>query len=137
LAINTVVADLTPLPTTLAGSTVRVRDSANVERLAPLFFVSPFQINFLIPPGTAPGEALVSVLNSAGVLSLNSIQVAARVAPGLFAANANGQGIAAALALRIKANGALTYEDIARFDATQNKYVPPQLIWEKRPTNSS
>src|SRR5262245_47388529 len=37
-----------PLPTSLAGTTVRVNGE-----LAPLFFVSPTQINFLIPPAAA------------------------------------------------------------------------------------
>jgi uncharacterized protein (TIGR03437 family) len=44
----------TPLPTELAG--VRVRDALGVERLAPLFFVSPSQINYLMPAGAAPPE---------------------------------------------------------------------------------
>ncbi|MFN7622768.1 MAG: hypothetical protein ACK5RS_06430, partial [Acidobacteriota bacterium] len=39
LATATQAASDLPLPTTLAGTTVRVRDSANNEYLAPLFFV--------------------------------------------------------------------------------------------------
>ncbi|MEK7830404.1 MAG: hypothetical protein AAB401_04915, partial [Acidobacteriota bacterium] len=45
LATATQVATTLPLPTTLAGTTVKVRDSANVERQAPLFFVAPTQVN--------------------------------------------------------------------------------------------
>src|SRR5262249_5818931 len=37
-----------PLPYSLAGTTISVRDSLGSERNAPLFFVSPTQINFLI-----------------------------------------------------------------------------------------
>jgi len=48
------VAATVPLPTTLAGTTVRVRDSAGVERLGPLFFVSAGQINYQLPPGRRP-----------------------------------------------------------------------------------
>jgi len=44
-----------PLPTQLAGVSVKVRDSAGEDRLAPLFFVSPEQINFQVPRGTAAG----------------------------------------------------------------------------------
>ena len=39
--------------TTLAGVTVRIRDSAGVERLAPLYAVSPTQVNYVMPAGTA------------------------------------------------------------------------------------
>ncbi|NOT59989.1 MAG: choice-of-anchor D domain-containing protein, partial [Acidobacteria bacterium] len=55
LATETAKASTATLPTTLGGTTVRVRDSAGTERLAPLFFVSPGQINFLMPQGTALG----------------------------------------------------------------------------------
>jgi len=41
-----------PLPTSLAGTVVRVRDSAGTQRDAPLFFVSPTQVNYQIPAGT-------------------------------------------------------------------------------------
>ncbi|NOT62002.1 MAG: hypothetical protein HOP19_17445 [Acidobacteria bacterium] len=126
LANNIAVSNSAPLPTTLGGSTIRVRDSANVERLAQLFFVSPAQINFLLPVGTALGEAIVTVTNSEGVPSISTIMVSS-VAPGLFAANGDGQGVAAAVALRVKANGTLTYEAIARFDTAQNKFVPSAI----------
>src|SRR5207244_5258607 len=45
MATETQIATTTPLPTSLAGTTVKFRDSAGVERLAPLFFVSSGQIN--------------------------------------------------------------------------------------------
>src|SRR5262245_39385422 len=45
LATQIASAASQPLPTSLAGTTVKVKDSAGVERLAPLFFVSPGQIN--------------------------------------------------------------------------------------------
>lgn len=41
LATGTTVATSVPLPTTLGGVSVRVRDSNNVERLAPLFLSVP------------------------------------------------------------------------------------------------
>ena len=45
------------------------------------------------------------------------------VAPALFSANANGQGVAAAVTLRIKPDGSQIYEPIAQFDTAQNKFV--------------
>jgi hypothetical protein len=41
----------------------------------------------------------------------------------LFTANASGQGVASAVALRIKADGTQSYEPVARFDAQQNRFV--------------
>ncbi|MBI3664734.1 MAG: SBBP repeat-containing protein, partial [Acidobacteria bacterium] len=84
-----------PLPTTLAGVTVTMRDSTGAERLAPLFYVSPSQLNYLIPEGTAAGMAVTTVANQGRVVAAGSLQVE-RIAPALFAANANGQGVAAA-----------------------------------------
>jgi hypothetical protein len=46
----TEVATTVPLPINLAGAQVKVKDSLSVERLAPLFFVSPTQINYQIQP---------------------------------------------------------------------------------------
>ncbi|MGH9845746.1 MAG: Kelch repeat-containing protein, partial [Blastocatellia bacterium] len=122
LATATESAATLPLPTTLAGTNVRLRDSAGVERLAPLFFVSPGQINYLIPQGAANGNATVNVTRGETLVATGAVRLAP-VAPGLFAANANGQGIAAAVALRIKSDGSQSFEPVARFDPTQNRFV--------------
>lgn len=86
----------TPLPTSLAGVTVKVRDSAGVERLSPLFFVSPTQINYQIPAGTALGQAVVTVTASNGRLHNGLIDVQSN-APSIFTMNQQGTGAAAAL----------------------------------------
>ncbi|HMY72208.1 MAG TPA: SBBP repeat-containing protein, partial [Blastocatellia bacterium] len=122
LAAATQVATATPLPTTLAGVTVKVRDGAGAERNAPLFFVSPTQINYLVPAGTANGTASISINNGNDVLALATTRINP-VAPGLFTANASGQGLAAAVALRVKADGTQTFEPISRFDAVQGQLV--------------
>jgi trimeric autotransporter adhesin len=122
LATQTLTAPITPLPTTLAGTTVRVRDSAGMERLAPLFFVSPTQVNYIMPAGTATGAATVTITSGSGKLSLGAVQIAA-VAPGLFAANANGQGVAAAVVLRVRGDGSQSFEPVAQFDATTGRFV--------------
>jgi len=122
LAANTQTAGELPLPTELAGVSVRVRDSLSVERLAPLFFVSPGQVNYQIPSGTAGGQATVTVTSGGGVLAVGGA-VIANVAPGLFSANADGQSVAAAVVLRIKADGAQIFEPVAQFDAELNRFV--------------
>ena len=106
----------------LNGTALKVKDGACAEWLSPLFFVSPAQVNHLIPSNAAAGNATVSIFNEAGTVSIASVQIE-RVAPGLFAANANGQGVAAAAVLRVKPEGARNYEAATQFSAEQNKFV--------------
>ncbi len=122
LATDTQTAPSLPLPTQLAGVSVKVRDRAGAERLALLFFVSPGQINYQVPPGTADGLATVTVTSGDSFVAAGMVEIAG-VAPGLFSANASGQGVAAALALRIKADGTQQFEPVARFDSGQNRFV--------------
>ncbi|MFN0111834.1 MAG: kelch repeat-containing protein [Blastocatellia bacterium] len=122
LATATQSANLAPLPTTLAGTTLRIRDNANVERLAPLFFVSPGQINFQIPAETAAGTATATLTSGDGSTAVGSIQITS-VAPSLFTANSSGQGVAAAVALRVRANGSQTVEAISEWNAALNRFV--------------
>ena len=97
------------LPTTLGGTTVSVKDSANTSRLAPLFFVSPGQINYQIPSGTAAGAATVTITNSLNAQSTGSITVVS-VAPGVFTVLQNGTGLAAAEVQRITPTNVQTFE---------------------------
>ncbi len=121
LAANLEVANTTPLPTTLAGTTVTIRDINDTERLAPLFFVSPTQINYQITPGTPAGPATITITNSTGQISRGSVQVVT-TAPGMFSADASGKGFASAVALRVR-NGQQTFEPITRFDSATNQIV--------------
>lgn len=122
LATTTQAATAQPLPTTLGGTRVMVRDGAGAERYTPLFFVSPGQINYQIPPGAMAGLSVVTIAAGDGSVSIGAEQIAL-VAPGLFAANANGQGAAAAVAVRVKADGSQSFEPVTRFDAAQNRFV--------------
>lgn len=122
LATQTRAASTQPLPTTLAGTTVNVTDASGVERLAPLFFVAPTQVNYLLPTGTAPGAALVTVTNGGGAVSTATLMVA-NIAPALFSADASGQGPAAAVILRIKAGGTQSFEPVAEFNPVLNRFV--------------
>ncbi len=123
LALRTEAASGLPLPTALAGTFVKVRDSAGLERDAALFFVAPGQVNYLVPAGTQNGLATVTVTSGDGTISAGTLNVAT-VAPGLFAANANGRGVAAAVLLRVKPDNSQSFELISRFDPAQNVFVP-------------
>jgi uncharacterized protein (TIGR03437 family) len=106
LSPTTEGADSLPLPYWLAGRQIRVTDSVGIERFAPLFYVSPTQINFLVPAGTSAGIAIVRLLAGEGQpIAEGSVQVEA-VAPGLFTTTSDGKGLAAANKVRA-ADGAL------------------------------
>jgi uncharacterized protein (TIGR03437 family) len=122
LATATTSARL-PLPTELAGTRVIVTDNTGLERAARLYFVSPAQVNFQMPPEIVAGTARVSIVSGNGVLSSGLYRIAP-VAPGLFTANATGQGVAAAVVLRLRNDGVLSYEPVARFDSAANRIVP-------------
>ncbi|MBS1791707.1 MAG: choice-of-anchor D domain-containing protein [Acidobacteria bacterium] len=122
MATSTQEAATVPLPTQLAGTTVTIKDSTGTDRLAPLFFVSANQINYQMPPGTATGQTAVTIRSGNGTVSLGAMALA-MVAPGLFAANATGQGVAAAVALRVKADGSQIYESVSQWDAGLQQYV--------------
>jgi uncharacterized protein (TIGR03437 family) len=126
LATDTVVASSLPLPTTLAGTVVTVRDSAGMERLAPLFFVAQNQLNLQIPAGTAPGLAVVKITNANGQSYTELLNVT-NAAPGLFTANASGAGVPAGVIVRVRGDGSQSFEAIARFDQASNSFVPAPI----------
>jgi uncharacterized protein (TIGR03437 family) len=81
-----------PLPTTLGSTMVRVNGIP-----APLFYVSPTQINFQLPWELA-GQSTVSVTVATGNTISGALTVAlAQFAPGIFAVNSSGGGQGAIL----------------------------------------
>src|SRR5262245_9331939 len=111
------------LPTTLADRSVAVSHTAGIEKNAELIFVSPTQINYIVPPGLPPGRAFVKVregdrLVRAGVIEIKS------TAPSLFTLAADGAGLPTAFVLRIKSDRTESYELIAGFDQDEGKFVP-------------
>jgi uncharacterized protein (TIGR03437 family) len=96
-----------PLPVTLGGRQLTVRDRNGTERPARLLYVSERQVNFVVPEGLAPGAATLRFTNAAGK-SAELVAELAQVAPGLFAASQNGRGAPAGTALRISGDGSRT-----------------------------
>jgi len=121
LASSTVSASSNPLPTTLGGVQVQVMDSAGVTRNAPLFYVSPTQISYQNPTGASTGAATITVLVNGSTVGQGTT-IVDQVTPGLFAANANGQGIAAAIAVRVKPDGSQVAEPLLQLNQTTNQY---------------
>lgn len=111
------------LPTELGGTKVLVIDSAGAERESLLFFVSGGQINYVIPEAAVSGIATVRVVRAGEITAQGSILISP-LAPGLFSANANGQGIAAAQIFRIRANGEQVFEEVAQFNPGSGQFEP-------------
>jgi uncharacterized protein (TIGR03437 family) len=105
---------------------VAVRDSLGLTRYSPLFYASPGQINFLVPAGTAPGEARVTVITGFGASSSGTLNVG-DINPGLFSANSSGSGVVAGYVLRYQADGSSNYVSILNYDNTLRRYVPVPL----------
>jgi uncharacterized protein (TIGR03437 family) len=99
-------ADPRSPPLSLDGTTVTFIDSHGVERLARLLFVSPGQVNYIVPAGTAAGVAAINVASDDGSVSTGTVEIRS-VAPRLFTVS----GIPAGAILLIR-NGVQTQEAI-------------------------
>jgi len=122
LASANATASGQPLPTVLGDTRVKVKDNLGMERDAGLFAVGAGQVNFLMPAGTANGTATITVSRNNNPVGAGNVLIDT-IAPALFAANANGAGIAAAVLMRIKATGERTFESVAQFDQAQARFV--------------
>ncbi|MBL8202872.1 MAG: glycoside hydrolase [Blastocatellia bacterium] len=122
LATGNQAASNTPLPTTLAGTTITIQDSLGRSHLAPLFYVSPTQVNYLIPEETASGTARISISNP-GLATVTEFVQITSASLGLFSVQSDGQGFAAADVTRIRGDGSRSEEKAMQFDSGLNKFV--------------
>jgi uncharacterized protein (TIGR03437 family) len=122
LASVTASASSVPLPTTLGGVTVKVKDSENVDHDAPLFFVSSGQVNYLVPSGAGVGPANVAIVKDGVPIASGEVAITA-TAPGVFTADSSGGGPPAAVLLRVRGEEQ-TIEAVTRFDEELKKFVP-------------
>lgn len=127
LATGTELAATNPLPTSLLGTTIKVKDSIGTERLAPLFFVSTGQCNYQMPLGTALGTTTVTVTSGDGKVSAGTIQVE-QVGPGVFSAASNGSGAPAAYVIRVRGTQQ-TIEQIVQYNPQTQvfEHIPVDL----------
>lgn len=99
------IATTLPLPTTLAGVTVKINGVP-----APLFYASRLQVNLQLPHGIAAGTANVDVfLNGSATPVASGVVVIADAAPGVFTLDGSGKNQAAA-------HNALDYSINSDFD---------------------
>jgi uncharacterized protein (TIGR03437 family) len=121
LATTRAAATNVPLPTTLAGTTVTIKDSKGVERPAPLFYVDKTQVNYQVPAGTAIGWAYITTKSGDGTTSYATANIVP-AALSLFTADATGAGVPAAYLQRVKANGSQTIEPVGQYNAATQKW---------------
>jgi uncharacterized protein (TIGR03437 family) len=128
LAATITQADKQPLPESLGGVSLNVRDAAGAVRAASLLYVSPTQINFIVPADTVLGLATFTV-NAGGGAVVSTFGTVLPAAPTLFSASANGTGVAAATAIRTQAGAKGLQAPIPVFecDAARCVAVPIDL----------
>jgi uncharacterized protein (TIGR03437 family) len=112
-------AQTLPLPTTLAGLSVKINGT-----LAPLFFASTNQINLQVPSGVNPGSATVEVFASGTSAPITTgMATVAEAAPGVFTIEQSGLGQAVALNSDYSINADLDRLPGSRPEATGNFVV--------------
>jgi uncharacterized protein (TIGR03437 family) len=128
LSTDTLQSSTTPLPTSLAGTTVQVTDAAGVQRLASLSFVSMGQINFMIPTNTAAGLATVTVTNAYGATA-STIIVVSPTSPGLFSQDSSGSGLAAGQFIVVHSDGSQTAPNqIAQYNPSNGQWAAVPIV---------
>ena len=107
-----------PLPASLGGVTVTLKDANGGVFPAALFYVSPSQVNWLVPKGVASGVATITLANGGATFSGTATITPA--APGLYTATQTGQGPAAA-----QATNGQTYTNTSQCTAAGNCTLVP------------
>lgn len=98
LATGEAHAQSLPLPATLAGTQVRLSIGGQ-SWLMPLFYVSPGQVNFLVPAEAPNGGGFLSVIRDDKAGPPRSVTIES-TAPALFTANADGKGAPSGYVIR-------------------------------------
>ncbi|MFN0107796.1 MAG: carboxypeptidase regulatory-like domain-containing protein [Blastocatellia bacterium] len=119
LSTQTVIASSLPLPKTLGGVTVKI---GGID--APLFFVSPNQINLQVPGGVAAGTAIIQVFNSGIAAAVGDGTIAvADASPGIFTLDVSGKNQAIAQNSDLSRNADFDKVPGARPEASGNVVV--------------
>ncbi len=112
-------------PTSLDNVSVEVTDSIGVNRAGRILFVSPTQINYLMPAGLRAGPAVANIVRSGTTIGSGILNLRA-TSPALFSMAGNGSGAAAGSYLAL-GNGDGTPLPMATYNE-QTKTFDPALI---------
>jgi len=89
--------------------TITLTDVSGTETPVSAYFVSPTQLNILVPAGTAIGTATLKIVNTESLSATFQVTIAS-VAPALFTADSSGKGAPAGYALVLSSdNSSLSY----------------------------
>jgi uncharacterized protein (TIGR03437 family) len=121
LANATVISPSGNLPFDLGGVTVTANGLG-----ARLIFVSPGQINFVLPNEAGNGDSVDFTINNNGVLSAGKVKIV-DAAPGVFTTTGDGKGVAAAQCGRVSPDG-LSFVTTAPPCSVGNESQPELLI---------
>lgn len=116
-------------PTTLGGTSMTLVDSSNHPYDVQMYAVAgpPYtQINYLVPSGVPPGPATITVHSADGTVSTGIVLVQP-VMPGIFTANTNGQGAAAAIAIVVHADGTRSMPYTFNYPCAAGSCLPQSL----------
>ena len=113
------------LPQSLGGLSVSVADASGAVLAAGLSYVSPSQVNFVIPAGLARGAALVTVVRGGVVIGAVPVTLGS-VAPGIFASQIV-RGGGGAVYLVIYGTGIRNRSDNTAVSCTVNGQTLPVL----------
>ena len=103
------------LPLTFDGTTVSIVDQTGNTTPAPMFYVSPNEVDFEVPAGVASGIAQV-IVTSNGVSQTAGNVIIASTAPGVFTLNSTG--LATSYADRVSSSGVQTIEQVYSMGAS-------------------
>ena len=104
------------------ASSVTIVDNKGSKLPADVLFSSPGQVNFIVPEGAEPGQAAVTAVSANGTAIKGTIHIG-DVAPGIFTANSDGKGVAAAQASLVRADGSTTNPTVFQCGATPGSCV--------------
>jgi uncharacterized protein (TIGR03437 family) len=106
--------------TSATTTTVTLEDTTGASQQCTLFYVSPKQVNFLIPASAAAGTATLTVESGDGTMSQGALTLTA-TAPGVYAAS----GLAAALSVTATPAGTQTTTVLVTANSAGNLVTTP------------
>jgi hypothetical protein len=124
IATDVKVAPDGPWPPSLLGVHLDITDSQGQTRAAPMYYVIPTAISYLVPAGTALGPATAKLFTSSGATLTGTVNIVS-VAPGLFTSNATGSGAPAGLFIHVAADQTQSYGFL--FDLPNRNPLPVDL----------
>jgi uncharacterized protein (TIGR03437 family) len=116
-----VVAGVQPVPQSLGGLTVTVQDSAGVSRPAGIYYAGQSAVSYVVPKGTAPGVATVTIGNTVSAALIGT------AAPEIATANGTGSGAPYAGAVLVSANNTQTPVPVFRCTSSGCQPAPMSL----------